>query len=72
MIENYEEDVRYILAKNNLTLSDPSKVEMNKSPSKGDKVMAYMEKISKGDRMELYEKFRVDFEMFGYSPHPYL
>ena len=80
-MENFNEDVKYIVLKNNLTKVLPvettidhkahfSRETLNKDKEKES--LRYFSKLSKDQIQLLYEKYRIDFEMFSYDASAYL
>ena len=80
-METFDEDVEYIILKNGwehiLPLEDIKKVKINttsrksNSDKKGES-LTYFSKLKKAQIQELYEIYKIDFEMFEYDASDYL
>ena len=84
--ENFAEDVKYIILKNKLEKVLPIDVAgaaKNKAENKAEnsdsigkdpqtEALSYFSQINKNEVNKLYEKYRMDFEMFSYDASPYL
>ena len=71
-LEDFSDDVAYIAHKQNLTSLLPELSKANRK-SKGksssyNKVERYMSQLSEHHRKNLYELYKLDFELFGYDP----
>ena len=73
--ETYEDDVKYILLKQNLTSLIPlesSKKTLHAVPKNVTaKKTDYMAQLSKDQIEGLYKMYQIDFEMFGYDVDKY-
>ena len=81
--ETFQEDVAYILIKQNLThlipLEEASLVfretiqnQMSRTELPTKRALYYFKTISKDQIMELYESYKLDFNLFDYNHLPYL
>ena len=75
--ETFDEDVKYIILKNNLDKLLNSKATMNSHihQSKHDtktETIKYFAQLNKTQIQRLYKKYRMDFELFGYDIDIYL
>ena len=71
-LEDYLDDTMYIAIKQNLTTLLPELTKTYRQ-SKGervhlDRIEHYMSQLSTQQRMELYNLYKLDFELFGYDP----
>ena len=76
-LEEFDLDVQYIGKKMNITeLLDHKDRRMNETPkfgSKGSKkIFSYFSLLEKNVKLRLYNLYKIDFEMFGYSASRYL
>ena len=77
-LEEFEEDILYIAMRQNLTsqMKDLSKA-MNKVASKEGsslpmRILEYMSQIPQNHKDELFELYKIDFEMFDYEYRQFL
>ena len=74
-LEDFDEDVAYIAEKQNLTehlgllnyVQHKTWEKRKKSESKREKRDKYMSQLSQEMVSDLYELYKIDFEMFGYE-----
>ena len=87
-LENFESDLMFVSKVANFDLSSLPPNALHNHPSGSDeryavpkkrsieekdaKVKKYFSLLSKMQVKELYEMYKVDFEMFGYKPEPYV
>ena len=79
-METYDEDLRYIAQKLNITtlLSNANNrraVNSRKSGSKqsqSERIKEHFSLLDKEARQKLYQLYRIDFEMFGFDASSYL
>ena len=71
--ETIKEDVEYIINASNLNISPSSFPKVN-SHGKDHKLLSlrYFRDIDAESIKKLYDIYKIDFEMFGYSVHEYL
>ena len=86
-IESFENDLQYIANKNNITsLLPKEKSKYHIHPSggqqysrpksisrldKNEKVIDYFSMLNANQLHGLHNMYKIDFELFGYSTHPY-
>ncbi|XP_076057362.1 carbohydrate sulfotransferase 11-like [Oratosquilla oratoria] len=69
--ESVYDDMRYVIHRFGLNVSDP--VPINKSKvSSEEEALAFFKALPRNLTLALYERFRPDFELFGYSVDKYL
>ncbi|XP_047496515.1 carbohydrate sulfotransferase 11-like [Penaeus chinensis] len=71
-METIHEDTRYIMQKYRLGLSDNIWGNHRTSTSSEEKALALFKTIPRNLTMALYQRYRIDFLMFGYSVEKYL
>ena len=80
-MENFNDDVKYIILKNNLTKVLPIEATMDhkanfseekNNKEKEEESLRYFSKLSKTQIQQLYEKYRIDFEMLSFDAMEYL
>ena len=80
-METFEEDVRYIILKNKWEniIPLPSEKSIHKNRSKRDETddevneyLSYFSQLSKTTVEKLYEKYKMDFDLFSYDATAYL
>ena len=77
-MEEFNEDFRYIVGKGNLTqllLKEP--VKANQTPKNGSESVAqkfskYFSMLEESVRSDLYDLYKIDFELFGYDASEFL
>ena len=73
-METFDEDVKYIMKKSNLEsiFSMKSIKKLHSSKHKSNKMtQKYFSQLTKGQVNELYNMYKMDFEMFGYDAKNY-
>ena len=77
-MEEFDEDFRYIISKQNVTLLlDEENVTANQTPKNGSesvaqKISKYFSMLEKSVRSDLYDLYKIDFELFGYDASKFL
>ena len=77
-MEEFDEDFRYIISKKNLTLLlDRENVAVNQkskngSESAAQKISKYFSMLEESVRLDLYNLYKIDFELFGYDASEFL
>ena len=75
-METFNEDVKYIFLKNNIEKDlSITQTTANKNSAKSKTATTteeYFKQLSKGKIKDLYQFYRMDFELFGYDIKPYL
>ena len=80
-LETFDEDVNYIILKNGLEhilpVENAKKVKLNTTSRKSKtnkkkESLTYFSKLTKEQIKELYQIYKIDFEMFGYEASDYL
>ena len=78
LIEEFDEDFRYIISKQNVTLLlDRENVAVNQkskdgSESAAQKISKYFSMLEESVRLDLYHLYKIDFELFGYDASEFL
>ena len=78
LIEEFDEDFRYIISKQNVTLLlDRENVAKNQkskngSESAAQKISKYFSMLKESVRSDLYDLYKIDFELFGYDASEFL
>ena len=76
MFETLKEDVEYIIHASNLNISPSSfpRINSHSTHSNGHKLLSlrYFQEIDEESVRKLYDIYKIDFEMFGYSVDDYL
>ena len=73
--ETFEEDISYVLEKQNLSYLLPAKgnvKKMNSADGTEKSAVEFFQELEKEDREKLFHIYKLDFEMFGYDVEPYL
>ena len=75
-METFNDDVKYIFQKNHLEKDLPlSMVTVSKNAAKlktSNVTAEYFSQLSKDQITDLYEYYRLDFELFGYDASSYV
>ena len=79
-MEEFDEDFRYIISKQNVTLLlDKENVSVNLnlqskngSESAAQKISKYFSMLEESVRLDLYNLYKIDFELFGYDASEFL
>lgn len=77
-MEEFNEDFRYIVGKGNLTqlpLKEPVKANQtpkNESETVAQKISKYFSMLEKNVKLDLYDLYKIDFELFGYDASEFL
>ena len=77
-MEEFDEDFRYIISKQNVTLLlDEENVTANQTPKNGSesvaqKISKYFSMLDESVRLDLYNLYKIDFELFGYDASEFL
>ena len=77
-MEEFNEDFRYIVKKGNVTqLLEKETMVKNKTPKTGSesetqKISRYFSMLDKSVRSDLYDLYKIDFELFGYDASEFL
>ncbi len=84
-LETFDDDTRHIFHLTNLTSMismkeagkrlNPSRKRLSQHDGRSEgeqKGLKYFSELSKHQKEELYDLYRLDFELFGYSPEPYM
>ena len=77
-MEEFDEDFRYIISKQNVTLLlDEENVTANQTPKNGSesvaqKISKYFSMLEESVRLDLYNLYKIDFELFGYDASEFL
>lgn len=71
-MENFELEFKMITEKFSLPQISLPGIHLNQNPFKSSDSIQYFKQLSKMQQHTLYEIFREDFEMFDYSPQPYI
>ena len=71
-LENLSQDLAFIgqiagMEFENIAVRNPSR-----SGNSSDVAMEYFSEVTKQDVEKLYELYKIDFQLFGYSPHLYV
>ena len=78
LMEEFDEDFRYIISKQNVTLLlDKEKMTVNKkqknvSESVAQRISKYFSMLEESVRLDLYHLYKIDFELFGYDASEFL
>ena len=67
-----ESGLQELLNKFNLTDGESPVPHMNPTKKSGNRAEKYFGTLTKSQLMELWFKYRIDFELFDYSIEPYL
>ena len=77
-MEEFDEDFRYIVSKQNVTpLLVKENVIANQTPKNGSesvaqKISKYFSMLEESVRLDLYHLYKIDFELFGYDASEFL
>ena len=77
-MEEFDEDFRYIVSKQNVTqLIENENVIANQTPknegeSVTQKISKYFSMLEESVRSDLYDLYKIDFELFGYDASEFL
>ena len=77
-MEEFDEDFRYIVSKKKVTpLLQKENMIANQTPKNGresevQKISKYFAMLPASDRFDLYDLYKVDFELFGYDASKFL
>ncbi len=75
-METFDDDVRYVLAltglDQELNLPDETNIRLNKASGDEDRTRRYFAQLDKDRKERLFQLYKYDFEMFGYSPRGYM
>ena len=77
-MEEFDEDFRYIISKQNVTLLlDEENVTANQTPKNGSesvaqKISKYFSMLDESVRLDLYNLYKIDFDLFGYDASEFL
>ena len=77
-MEEFNEDFRYIVSKQNVTqLIENENVIANQTPKNGSesvaqKISKYFSMLEESVRLDLYNLYKIDFELFGYDASEFL
>ncbi len=69
--ETFAEDVKYIALTGGLEdvhLEKDFNITDNSMVSNSARTKTYFDQVSEEEKQKLYEMYKIDFEMFGYSP----
>ena len=76
MFETMKEDVEYIINASNLNISASSfpRINSHSTHNNGHKLLSlrYFQEIDEESVRKLYDIYKIDFEMFGYTVDDYL
>ena len=73
--ENFAEDFTHLLSLNNLTHLLPSQhlaAKTNKKPHGENRTKKLFAQLTPWQRRKIYEFYRIDFDMFGYSHREFM
>ena len=74
-MESFEEDVDYIFQKTDLEMLVPVEEQQNHlNPSgKGgeNETLFYLEQLTDKQKLDVYNLYKMDFELFGYDEKPF-
>ena len=74
-VETFDEDFSYVVHVAGLRDALPASargLRRNSVPHADGGTEEYFKQLSHGQKLALYSLFRIDFELFGYSPEPYI
>eukprot|EP00095_Tigriopus_kingsejongensis_P003836 maker-scaffold1297_size49794-snap-gene-0.7 protein:Tk03836 transcript:maker-scaffold1297_size49794-snap-gene-0.7-mRNA-1 annotation:"carbohydrate sulfotransferase 11-like" len=72
-LDEFEEDAKYLGLKLNLTNIFKTDLKFNaRKRPEDDRTLKYFRELDHDTKVELYKFLKVDFELFGFSPAPYL
>jgi len=73
-METWNQDVQFITDVTGLSMTNVTLEWTNRRSNKSSSTLAqdYFRKLDKQTTIKLYNIYKIDFEMFGYSLHPYL
>ena len=77
-MEEFDEDFKYIVSKQNVTpLLVKENVRANQTPKNGSesvaqKISKYFSMLEESVRSDLYDLYKIDFELFGYDASEFL
>ena len=78
LMEEFNEDFRYIVSKQNVTqLLGKANMTLHSKPKNGSesvtqKISKYFSMLDKSVRSDLYDLYKIDFELFGYDASEFL
>ena len=78
LIEEFNDDFRYIISKQNVTqLLEKENVTLQSTPKNGSesvaqKISKYFSMLEESVRLDLYNLYKIDFELFGYDASEFL
>ena len=77
-MEEFDEDFKYIVSKQNVTpLLVKENVRANQTPKNGSesvaqKISKYFSMLEESVRSDLYDLYKIDFDLFGYDASEFL
>ncbi len=69
--ETFADDIKYIVLSGRLEDVLPAKdfsIQRNSMASSSNRTKIYFDQLSYEQKQSLYDLYKIDFEMFGYSP----